>query len=198
MSPNSDKLLVLDVDGTLIYSSLFLGERPPDFKVGLANVWKRPGVEGFLVWCLEQFHVGIWTSATKPYVAEVLNHLVTDFHAFAFVYAREMCFRDEVSIPILPSGSGAPHSGYVPGGAALDTIWVKDLGILLRQGCQAEQIIVVDDSPESWVGYRNNVMPVSKYRGQATDDELARVRQVLERVSSTVDTRVAQKSEGSS
>lgn len=150
MTRESDRLLVLDVDETLICSSLFTGERPPDFKESLANVWKRAGAEGFLAWCLERFRVGVWTAATKSYVAEVLDHLVSDFHTFAFIYAGERCSRDEVSVQ--PRGSAASHSGDVPKSAAREKVLVKDMGILLSQGCRAEQIIVVDGSPESWGG----------------------------------------------
>lgn len=72
MSARFQKLLVLDVDETLIYATMFSLPDPPDFQIGLARAWRRPGVEHFLSTCLKWFQVGIWTSATKPYVADVI------------------------------------------------------------------------------------------------------------------------------
>lgn len=78
MSSRFDKLLVLDLDETLIYATMFALDRDFEFQVGLACAYKRPGVDRFLATCLEWFRVGIWTSATQPYADDVVSHLFPD------------------------------------------------------------------------------------------------------------------------
>jgi hypothetical protein len=70
----------------------------------------------FLTTCLECFQVGIWTSATKPYVMDVLWRLLGDPRQFTFIFSRETCFRSE-------AGASAPMSiaQYPPFGRDLST-----------------------------------------------------------------------------
>ncbi|CAN0863604.1 hypothetical protein LINGRAHAP2_LOCUS8739 [Linum grandiflorum] len=64
------KLLVITVGGFLCHRVLNLRKnkfripenRSPDSFTGTFNVYKRPHVEDFLKFCLERFHVGIWSS----------------------------------------------------------------------------------------------------------------------------------------
>ena len=67
MKHRLDKLLILDPDETLVYVSAFSLPQDPDFRVGVADAWKRPGLDRFMATCLEWFQVGIWTSATMEY-----------------------------------------------------------------------------------------------------------------------------------
>ena len=69
--PRFSKLLVLDLDETLIYATDDYAEldepEPGDFSVGPYLVRRRPGVEEFLARCLEWFEVGIWTASTSRF-----------------------------------------------------------------------------------------------------------------------------------
>ena len=83
MAPQFDKMLVLDLDETLIHSVCFGFEkeyphRGADFHVdgGDIGVYRRPGVGPFLAWALEHFKaVGIWTAGTLDYAQEIIPHL---------------------------------------------------------------------------------------------------------------------------
>ena len=191
-----DKLLVLDLDETLIHASMFSQPWPHDFQVGLARAWKRPGVGRFLTICFEWFHVGIWTSATRPYAGDVLGHLAGDPGRFSFVFTREHCLQKDIAE--LPGNFGnrdpalgqpAPNAGW--GSAGLGRIWVKDLCFLLERGQSVESIIVVDDSPESWLGHQDNVVAVSKFKGDPADRELELLLPFLESLGQLPDIRAA-------
>ena len=63
MTRRFDKLLVLDIDETLIFASDRSLSRPADF-VGPYHVYKRPHLDTFLKSCLAWFDVGIWTASS--------------------------------------------------------------------------------------------------------------------------------------
>ena len=163
MIPRFDKLLVLDIDETLIYASMFPLKRASDFQIGLSAAYKRPGLARFMKTCLDWFKVGIWTSATPEYTGDVLFHLVNDPALLAFIWTREHCTSEE-----------DPASG--------DHYWGKDLGRLIGQGYRAESIMIVDDSIEVWGRYSAHVVSVAKYRGDPTDDELEKLIPYLEQL----------------
>lgn len=70
-----NKLLVLDLDETLIYATQSKLERKSDFKTGFYFEYKRPDVEHFLQGCFEWFNVGVWTSATEVYAYRIIIRL---------------------------------------------------------------------------------------------------------------------------
>ena len=57
------KLLILDLDETLIHATEKPLENKADFRTKLYHVYKRPYVEMFLEFCQEHFLVGVWTTA---------------------------------------------------------------------------------------------------------------------------------------
>ncbi|WP_404786831.1 HAD family hydrolase [Altericista sp. CCNU0014] len=61
------KLLVLDLDETLIYGTQDSLDRNPDFEVGPYSVYKRPELENFLSKVKTRFHLAVWTSSTRLY-----------------------------------------------------------------------------------------------------------------------------------
>ena len=198
MDRRFDKLLVLDLDETLIYATMFSLPRPPDFRVGLSNVWRRPGVGRFLRTCLEWFRVGVWTSATAPYADEVIGHLVGDPRQLAFVFTRDHCFRRQAESSAMRRDEGGAiartePASFVARGMGPGEIRVKDLGLLLECGHAAETIIVVDDSPESWVGHGENVVAVSQYKGEPDDRELDLLLPFLESLGEAENVRVVAK-----
>jgi len=177
-SPHDRPLLVLDLDETLMYATMFQLEQPPDFRIGLANVVKRPGVEPFLAACLDLFHVGIWTSATAEYAEDALSHLLSEAsEKLVFIRTRQ-------------------HCAQVFDPQTQERYWHKDLGQLLNDGYDPRAIIVVDDTPESWTPYEDNVVPVTKYRGDPRDAELGLLLRYLIRLSRAADVRAVDKRRG--
>lgn len=155
------RLLILDLDETLIHATMFSLPREEDFQVGLAKGLLRPGAREFLRLCLERFPVGIWTSATAEYAADVIPHLTTEPERLAFVWTRDRCLRFE-----------DPSTGA--------RLWRKDLNQVAALGADPGSVLIVDDSPEAWGPHAGRVLAVSRYTGASGDRELVKLWQHLE------------------
>eukprot|EP01018_Ginkgo_biloba_P035927 Gb_27773 [translate_table: standard] len=80
--PLKKKLLVLDVNGLLVETYFLAEKRPeerlPDGKVGRFYVYRRPFCDEFLQFCFENFTVGIWSSAQKHNVDNLVDFIFGD------------------------------------------------------------------------------------------------------------------------
>lgn len=152
--PNAEKkLLVLDLDETLIYAIEEGLKRRSDFRVGQYYVYKRPFVETFLDFCFENYNVAVWTTATKSYAEEILKVILKAEHELQFLWTRERCtltFDEEER----------------------EHFFVKRMSKIRRRGYKLESVIVVDDSPNVWQDSYGNLVRVSKFEGDEKDDEL--------------------------
>src|ERR1700722_15597161 len=78
MDNNSRKLLVFDLDSTLIWSS-FKEIPNPDFTIWAGNqcIWvkKRPNLDIFLDYCFLSYDIGVWSAATREYVLKIVNQI---------------------------------------------------------------------------------------------------------------------------
>ena len=70
-----NKLLILDIDETLIYSSDKQLDRIPDFKLDEYFVYIRPGLEEFVLGCSKLFSLAIWTASSSEYAREVIKNV---------------------------------------------------------------------------------------------------------------------------
>ena len=170
------KLLILDVDETLIFATEEPLSRIADFTVGNKyNVYKRPFVEQFLAWCFENFEVAVWTSATEDYAAEVLANIIPQTQSnLAFVWSRERC------TPSLDVESR-------------ETFWEKKLTKLRRRGYNLENVIVVDDTPQMWRNSYGNLVRVEPYLGEPEDGELKKLTLYLEVLKNVENIRKVEK-----
>jgi len=172
--PRFDKLLVLDLDETLIFSTYGPRDQEPDFKVAPYVTYRRPLSDQFLNSCLDWFEVGIWSSATKVYVDPVLENLIQDMARFSFVWTRERCtLRRTAADPL----------GY----------YVEDLKKLRKKGYDLRGVIVVDDDRRAFERNYGNAIRVSEYRGSPNDDELPMLLKYLEKIGSAPDIRTIEK-----
>ena len=75
--PRFDKLLVLDLDETLIHATAkpqSVG-RAGEHAVGPYAVYRRPHLDEFLRTVLEWFDLGVWTSSSPLYATQVVQWL---------------------------------------------------------------------------------------------------------------------------
>ena len=170
------KLLILDVDETLIFATEEPLSRVADFTVGNKyRVYKRPFVEQFLAWCFENFDVAVWTSATDDYAAEVLANIIPQTqNNLVFVWSRERC------TPSLDVESR-------------ETFWEKKLTKLRRRGYNLENVIVVDDTPQMWRNSYGNLVRVEPYLGETEDDELKKLTLYLDILKNVENVRKVEK-----
>jgi RNA polymerase II subunit A small phosphatase-like protein len=168
------KLLILDLDETLIYATETPLERPPDFRVGPYAVYRRPHVAPFLAQCREWFEVAVWSSSSPLYAREVVHALFQEPSQLAFVWARDRCtacFDHELR----------------------EHCWRKPLSKVKRRGYAPAHIIAVDDSPEKWSRSYGNLVRVMPYCGAVEDDELNRLLPFLDWLRTVPNVRAVEK-----
>ena len=150
---NPRKLLILDLDETLIYATELALEREPDFLLGQYHVYQRPGLAAFLEFAFAQFNVAVWTSSSRPYGRGIVSQIMPNTH-LQFLWARERCT-------------------YRMSHELQCHYWVKDLKKVRRAyGVPLETIVVVDDSPEKLERQYSNLVRADPYFGSQSDDEL--------------------------
>jgi TFIIF-interacting CTD phosphatase-like protein len=84
---NKKKLLILDLDETLVYATETALARQPDFSIYSYAVYKRPYLNFFLKTCLDWFNVAIWTSSGSEYATVVVAAIFEDPQSLDFVWS---------------------------------------------------------------------------------------------------------------
>lgn len=152
------KLLVLDLDETLIHSS-FKYVRKADFVIPVQidaqyhNIYviKRPGVDEFMRRVGELYEIVVFTASVSKYADPLLDQL--DIHNVVHHRLfRESCYN---------------HNGN----------FVKHLGVL---GRPMEDVIIIDNTPTSYIFHPQHAVPVSSWFSDAHDNELLDMIPILE------------------
>ena len=71
VAPRRRKLLVLDVNGLLLWRVFKKGQvdlaklPPPDTTMGQFLIFARPHLREFLTWCAEHFYIVVWSTTTR-------------------------------------------------------------------------------------------------------------------------------------
>lgn len=153
MEDKSDKLIILDLDETLIHATERELDISYDFKFDKYFVYERPYLRQFLVDISKHFSIGIWSSASDDYVNEIVRHIKPDNVDFVVVWGRSKCSlkRD----------------------LTFDTYFFeKRLDKLKKKGFGLEQILVVDDSPSKSRTNYGNAIYIKEFAGDTSDKEL--------------------------
>jgi RNA polymerase II subunit A small phosphatase-like protein len=153
MVEKSNKLLILDLDETLIHATETKLEIVEDFRYEQYYVYKRPNLNKFLEDVSKHFTVGIWSSADDDYVKEIVQRIIPETMDLKVVWGRSRCSvkRDY------------DYDQYN---------FEKRLDKLKKQGFRLEQIILVDDSPEKTRSNYGNAIYIKEFLGEQNDQEL--------------------------
>ena len=155
-----DKLLILDLDETLIYSTETTLVRKPDFLVEPYFVYKRPNLDNFLATCFEWFEVAVWTSSGTEYAAAIVAAIFPDPKLLKFVWTSDRC-------------SIAYNYNYDLIDGRYPTYYSRKLlKKVKRQGYKLESIIAIDDTPRKWEKSYGNLVRISPFEGDESDLEL--------------------------
>lgn len=173
MNIRRPKLLVLDLDETLVFSSERELDRQADLRVAGYHVYKRPYLDSFLDFAFTRFRVGVWTSSGQLY-AEPLVAQMMPRRAVEFVWSAKRCStaRDW--------DTGGYHSQ-------------KRLAKLKKRGYKLEDVIGIDDTASKYAQNYGNLVLVSEFRGDRKDDELAVLPHYLEHLAEQVNIRAVEK-----
>ena len=153
MNDTKRKLLILDLDETLIYSNTQSLERKEDFMIDGYNVYKRPDLNPFLKFCFINFDVAVWTSSSSDYADLVIENIFPKSIKLKFIWSRERCTQR----------LNRDNAEYY---------WIKDLKKVKRLGYNLESVIMIDDSTEKLERNYGNHIFLTPYYGAKDDDEL--------------------------
>lgn len=167
------KLLVLDLDETLIFGTERELERPCDFSVGPYFVYLRPGLDSFLEAVARIYELGVWTASTQGYADPIVERIFP--HAKpSFVWARSRC-----TMRFNPD--------------TVEHEWVKNLDKLKKKGYDLNQVLMVDDTPEKLLRHYGNLVRVKSWEGNPTDTELSQLATYLEALANVPNVRTIEK-----
>jgi TFIIF-interacting CTD phosphatase-like protein len=160
MVKSKDKLLILDLDETLIHATEKPLVQQSDFSVYTYHVYKRPYLDIFLTTCLDWFDVAVWTSSGSEYAAKVVETIFPDPQALAFVWTSERC-------------STVYNHNY----DLIDNYYPqyysrKLLKKVKRRGYDLESVIAIHDTPKKWEKSYGNLVRVTPFEGDESDREL--------------------------
>ena len=173
MSHSERKLLVLDLDETLIHASETQLAHQEDFRVGQYFVYLRPHLEEFVSFAFSTFRVGVWTASGEIYAAQVIEKVFQN-QGLEFVWSSQRCTlaRDW--------DSGSYQT-------------IKNLRKLKSKGYPLESIIAVDDTPSKYAKSYGNLVAVREYLGDRSDNELLLLLSYLRQLASVPNIRKVEK-----
>lgn len=155
------KLLVLDLDETLIHAAETPFAHGWDFTFHCYYVYKRPHLDKFIEYCLKHFQVAVWTSSSESYANEIVRNIFPNPADLRFMFARNKCvhrFDSEL----------------------VDYYYLKDLNKVKKMGFSLKDIIAIDDSPEKFKRHYGNLVRIKPFEGDCRDSELLRLINYLE------------------
>jgi RNA polymerase II subunit A small phosphatase-like protein len=156
-----EKLLILDIDETLLYATESQLAHGHDFEADQYFVYLRPYLREFLEFCFEHFRVAVWTSSNEWYAQFIIEKLFRDKNKLEFVWSRERCVRKFNSMEY-------------------SFTYIKDLKKVKKRGYSLEKIIMVNDSPEKLVRNYGNLVRVTPFYGDQRDEEFLDLMSYLE------------------
>jgi RNA polymerase II subunit A small phosphatase-like protein len=166
------KLLVLDLDETLIFASEAELSRPSDHQVGHYFIYRRPYLREFLAYVARSLDVAVWTASTRPYAVAICEQIFE--YEPCFVWARDRCtHRRNVE-----SDTWEHH---------------KSLAKLKRRGYNLAGVVAVDDTPEKYAKSYGNLVRVLPYWGDLGDDELPLLASYLDTLAQEQNVRAIEK-----
>jgi carboxy-terminal domain RNA polymerase II polypeptide A small phosphatase len=172
MNPHP-KLLVLDLDETLVHATETPLAGDADFRAGPYHVYLRPHVQSFVNAVFADFKVGIWTASGDAYATQIVERVFTG-RPLEFVWSSRRCTvaRDWTT-------------------GKYQTL--KNLRKLKRKGYPLEAIIAVDDTPAKHARSYGNLVAVREFLGDPADTELPLLAAYLKQLAAVPNVRTVEK-----
>jgi RNA polymerase II subunit A small phosphatase-like protein len=165
------KLLILDLDETLVHASATKVREGADFQVFHYFVYKRPGLAEFLITCAQHFRLAIWSSASDDYVRAIVDHILPPGISLEFVWGRSRC--TPFATPQIDD------YGYYSLDDPSSYQYAKRLKKVRRRGFSLQQTLIVDDTPAKVQHNYGNAIYIKPYLGSTEDEELSHLSAYL-------------------
>ena len=153
------RLLIFDLDETLVHASREPLAEPPEFIVEPYSVYVRPHLKPLLAFAQERFDLAVWSSASKDYVDRVSQKVFGDT-PLRFVWSVDRCVQR-------------------PDPQTNSYVYIKDLRKVQGQGYPLELVTLVDDSPEKVRRQPRNHVRITPFKGDPRDTELLALQSKL-------------------
>lgn len=162
---NPKKLLILDLDETLIHGATQKLDYEPACIAPWCFLYIRPFVEDFMAFCKDHFKVAIWTTASPEHAEMALGQICESDYPFEFIWTSNRCTQARDKIGMDDYGSGY-H-------------WVKDLKKVKRLGFNLDQVLMIDDTPSMLERQYGNLVQIKRFKGDSEDQELPKLMRYL-------------------
>lgn len=168
------KLLILDLDETLIHATKEVSEFPFHFKYHDYYVYTRPYLTQFLLNLSEIYKLAIWSSADDIYVREIVNVIKPESINFEFVWGRTRCtYRRDIELDQFN--------------------WEKRLKKVKKLGFGLSTTLIVDDTQEKCRDNFGNAIYIKEFDGSPDDTELIKLENYLLKISTKENFRIIEK-----
>ena len=147
------KLLILDIDETLLHASNTPLAAKPDFTLEKYHIYKRPHLDQFLSFCLDHFEVAIWTTASEAFANSIARELFEEPENLEFIWTEDKC-------TMVYNHQLSTHQH------------LKNLAKVKKKGFDLDHVIMVDDSPYKLKKNYGNLVRVNEFTGDQHDTEL--------------------------
>ncbi|MBX7172829.1 MAG: HAD family hydrolase [Pyrinomonadaceae bacterium] len=168
------KLLILDLDETLVYATEEKLERQEDFTVGEYFVYKRPHLQEFIEFCVENFGIAVWTSSSHNYATKIVEEIFPNLTELKFFWSRLRCtirYDEELQ----------------------ENYFEKMMSKVRNRKYDLAKVIVVDDSPEKLRNSYGNLVRIKPFFGDNEDNELQKLMVYLQRLRDAENIRKIEK-----
>lgn len=186
METSDKKLLILDVDETLIHARTSPLDRAPDFTVFDYHVYKRPFLDQFLQEIQADFKIAFWSSASDDYVEKIVDTIYPGSNPREFAWGRTRCTPKPVMETDSEYGiramSGLAHYNYI-----------KRLEKIRRYGYRLETTLIVDDTPHKINNSYGNAIYIKEFEGDPGDRELEKLLKFLQSIRHVPNVRAIEK-----
>lgn len=170
MKKSEEKIVVFDMDETLIHATKQKLSLPEDFTYEDFYVYKRPFLDTFLAECAKLCSIAIWSSADDEYVQGITGQFLDPSLNLAFVWGRSECWvkivkeEDELT--------GLKRKRYQN---------IKPLEKIRRQGYNMENLLIVDDSRYKVKDNPQNYIIIPAFEGEQEDQALKTLLEALQK-----------------
>ena len=182
MQKSNQKLIVFDLDETLIHATRNQLAIHEDFRYEDYFIYKRPGVDEFLIECQNLFNIALWSSAMDDYVHSVAKGILPSEINPVFIWGRSECWLKIAKIE-------DPETGWT----RKEYQNIKPLEKIRRKGYKMSDLLIVDDSEYKVIDNPNNYLLINPFKGEQNDDELGKLLTFLKRIVSEDDFRKVDK-----
>lgn len=159
-------LIILDIDETMVFSTLNPLSRIQDFMVDHYYVYRRPYLGDLILFCLDNFRIAVWSSSSSAYAEAMVNHIFPSPEKLEFIWSREQCTQRI-----------DPETGQ--------RYWLKNLKKVKHRGYDLDRVLMIDDSPEKLQKNYGNHLLVRPFLGDEADNELLDLKKYLENIKET-------------